>query len=421
MIEDVVTLFQKHMATLEVIDQNTLFHLVLNAVGICALRNDKTELALRCLTALCTRKHGTHEMDSSFLEAVFDRFCYSEDPEVWAEHKDVIETMFDTMHKNNQTLKSDKEMHIIRNWFRSIGDERWRCRVVDTTRLRIPECPFTGVPLVPASLTPKEYDIMKNILLQSVMKKVFVDTHVATANDAKMQNAVHMKSPGAMLADDTHVLEFLQYLHDHGPFDIVVDGLNIVYKERGMTRNKKNKIIGRGGGTEDFGFDRGLNALRGAIVELRRRSKRDLKVLIPFRSHMKKHLQAYGGGLEEVANVVYVSNRMADDSFCFYATICSGPNCLLASSDLFRDYKAHLFHELGSSASQLFYKYQRSRQFDLTLKKGVWRFTTPNVVDATIQRTENTWHFPFVSDTQRQEQTHYGAMAQSLLCVFKES
>ena len=65
---------------------------------------------------------------------------------------------------------------------------------------------------------------------------------------------------------------------------------------------------------------------------------------------------------------------MADDSFCFYATICSGPNCLLVSSDLFRDYKAFLQSELGDSASQLFYKYQRSRQIDLTYFKGAWRF-----------------------------------------------
>merc|ERR1719334_3118832 len=115
-------------------------------------------------------------------------------------------------------------MHIIRNWFRSIKDERWQSKLIDTTKLRIPECPFTGVPLVPASLTPKEYDIMKNILLQSVMKKVFIDTHVPTyaktADDQFLNKtkaphqSVIMKSPDTLLADDTNVLEFLQYLHD---------------------------------------------------------------------------------------------------------------------------------------------------------------------------------------------------------------
>ncbi|CAC5401866.1 MRPP3 [Mytilus coruscus] len=137
---------------------------------------------------------------------------------------------------------------------------------------------------------------------------------------------------------------FLGFLEKNGPFDIVIDNLNLIFSH--ITRpNQQGSTFQKCQQAVDYFADKGKRVL----IVTRKTFPREYKNAKTFKVHRSTH----------------------DDSYMLFGALFSGYSCMFMSKDYFRDSK----HRLGTKHGEIFQKWQRSRQVSLLTKANSNHFT----------------------------------------------
>ncbi|PBC33987.1 Mitochondrial ribonuclease P protein [Apis cerana cerana] len=167
------------------------------------------------------------------------------------------------------------------------------------------------------------------------------------------------------------IKEFITFIDKNKPFDIIIDGLNVIY-----TQNYK--------------------IYKYNLIELIKTfEKQNKKILIIGRKHMKNFFEQ----LNIKINTFYVNNWFVlhlshDDLFVLYAAFSSGKNAIVISKDLMRQHK---FALEDTELSILFNKWQFSHQYIFDKYRGLIKLNSQVQIDAVAHKQDNYWHVPYIT------------------------
>ncbi|KAH9525142.1 hypothetical protein Btru_000424 [Bulinus truncatus] len=166
------------------------------------------------------------------------------------------------------------------------------------------------------------------------------------------------------------VKNFTHFIKVRNPFDVVIDGLNVVHKGRGGP----SKI--RLGAALNFFLDQKKNVLLLGS-----------KILMKYLPRIKQ---------PQLLHIFLTDTTKADDVFFLYAALHSGKDCLIVTSDKLRDHKFLLQKDLRP----VFYKwlksvqihrwYSASENFDASGFSIVRR----DIFDVGPVKDNDGWHIP---------------------------
>ncbi|XP_053996318.1 mitochondrial ribonuclease P catalytic subunit-like isoform X1 [Hylaeus anthracinus] len=177
------------------------------------------------------------------------------------------------------------------------------------------------------------------------------------------------------------IVEFIEFVKETKPYDIIIDGLNVLHKQH----SPKNYKV--------------LDAL------LTHFNAQNQKVLVIGRNYLTKF--KWIKNLQTKATFFFVDDSSKDDPFVLYATLLNGNNAKFISQDLMRQHKFDL--EDGESRA-LFKRWQFTHQYtftahlspfnlssntiDLTLMQN-YVTTNTNYIHSSVHKQNNCWHIPF--------------------------
>lgn len=296
---------------------------------------------------------------------------YDKDPVIWRRNREIIEVMFTLLNNNHIFPQCQATAQAIADWFTGIEDERWEYAFVDNFHMRKCTCPFTGYELDKKELTNEEYNHLSGLVF-----KYIVTEKMSTLDDIA-SNKYDLQGPTFVGTRKSEIKSFLTMVYNKGPFDMVFDGLNLIYNIKNSHVMNKHTVR-----MADF-FTR--TAVKGAE---KRRGKR-LNVLIVFRKHIQRLIDRE---FADYASVWYASNNTRDDPFFLYAAILSGRQCDLVTMDLMKDIKYTFLSKLDFKDAHLLFKWQQIHQDLFAITKGKM---VRQKFDLSIQRGERTWHIPY--------------------------
>ncbi|XP_060814792.1 mitochondrial ribonuclease P catalytic subunit [Bombus pascuorum] len=169
------------------------------------------------------------------------------------------------------------------------------------------------------------------------------------------------------------IQSYINFIDKNKPYDLIVDGLNIMYIAKNDITQKK---------------------LREFIQIIKSYKEQNKKVLVIGRRHMKKFVAKTG--LQD-ADCFFVEDDSKDDLFLLYAAFASGENARIISRDLLRQ---HVFALHDIELNVLFKKWQLSHQFFVDQWKGYIQLNALKPIDAIVQKQNNTWHIPYVTNEE---------------------
>ncbi|XP_076221981.1 mitochondrial ribonuclease P catalytic subunit isoform X2 [Nomia melanderi] len=222
-----------------------------------------------------------------------------------------------------------------------------------TTRLINSECSRCRHKALNTALT----DIEFKLLQQTVMSKLFVD------------KVYEISSP-------QELNRFLYFLEETKPYDVVIDGLNLLYSNNIKNLRSDNLVL-----------------------LLKHLHKINKKALVIGRNHMER-LNVVKQ-LQETTNFYFLKNTSQDDQFILYATIVSGNQAMIISNDYMREHK---FALKNAKLNILFRRWQHSHQYifnidaagqvRLQLLSGSYR-DPEHRINSGVEKSGDFWHLPF--------------------------
>ncbi|CAG0888237.1 unnamed protein product [Darwinula stevensoni] len=136
--------------------------------------------------------------------------------------------------------------------------------------------------------------------------------------------------------------QFREMVTMAAPFDLVIDGLNILY--RISNSHKKSS---------------GLNQLASIVQFYAEDLKK--KVLVMGRHHMRRKDSAALKYIKKRSLLFTTESLSQDDPFLIYAALSSGPECFILSCDMLRDHTARIHDH---SLKRLFLKWLHCRRME---------------------------------------------------------
>jgi len=355
-----------------------------------ALRNNNLEVALNFTGVLINRGSNTKTFHLDTLKQFLNKFSYSSDPKTWKRNRQVVEVFLNLLSQRQYFLANESYAELVLKWFKNIKNERWAVRRITIPDIKKCQCPITGVPLLPSDLGQDEHYLLKSFVLITIMKKLYNKIHMETLAQENMH-----------LPNEESIHHFFQFILMNGPFNVVVDGLNVIL--HGVS--KKNGLVG------SERYEKGFYRLATVLDILHQGSTKEISILVTLKQHMKSPTEQYKHLFKDHnVQFYFVNNDFADDSLIFYAAICSGPNCYFVSRDFFRDYKALILENLGHDAARLFYKYQQSRQITvLDNYRNQVCLGRNNIVETRIQHSDGVWHIPYADGQYVEDPNKFNA------------
>ncbi|XP_024051767.2 mitochondrial ribonuclease P catalytic subunit [Terrapene carolina triunguis] len=262
--------------------------------------------------------------------------------------------------RENQLYPGEALMQSIKLWFESIPGEKWEGHL--TTIKNSGKCPVCNQNLEAIHLSQEEYNALKEKIIKDVIQGT--DTFRKTTPQ--------------------ELEEFQNFVGNHSPYDIVIDGLNVANVSK--KRNQSQTLL-------------------DVVFHL---AQQNVRLLVLGRKHMltgshswKRHMVA---AMQKKADFFFAENVSEDDPFLLYATLHSGSHCKFLTRDLLRDHKACLPDSL---TRHLFFKWQRGHQMVLSHYWPGKRITFQPILtyDTVVQTTGDTWHIPY--DDQLVERYSY--------------
>ncbi|XP_053608447.1 mitochondrial ribonuclease P catalytic subunit [Plodia interpunctella] len=174
---------------------------------------------------------------------------------------------------------------------------------------------------------------------------------------------------------------FTQFVEKTGPYDIVLDALNIAFSARGGSRDK-------------------LVVLH-AVVDRFRQKK--LKILVLGRKHMMTWQRRSIQELTSKACCFFTDDLTQDDPYFITAAILSGAHTDIVSKDLLR---GHRFKLQDDELGIIFRRWQWQHQWMVFINKfGKLIFQEPLKLDPYPQKNASSWHIPY--QKEQDEDTAY--------------
>ncbi|XP_078590803.1 mitochondrial ribonuclease P catalytic subunit-like [Branchiostoma floridae x Branchiostoma japonicum] len=276
-----------------------------------------------------------------------------------AEEEKRVYNLFEEMRNNGEHPSQTLALHI-KEWFEGKTSEKWTGTF--TSIHASGHCRACGTRLEGTDLTDEEFHLLHDSVLRRVIhgKDIFRST---TPEELK---------------------KFLDFIKDRNDYDVIVDGLNVAYAF-GSKQKKYSRTL--------------LKVVEHLVQQL------GLCVLVLGRKHMKV-TTAHGAWrrsdmdtIESLADLFLTDNVSKDDPYLLSATLSCGPHARFISGDFMRDHKALL----DNFVQRLFLKWLRGHQMKLlSISYGAPIFSDVHTFDIVVQRTQNTWHFPYDDGEPRQ-------------------
>ncbi|XP_012256133.2 mitochondrial ribonuclease P catalytic subunit [Athalia rosae] len=209
-------------------------------------------------------------------------------------------------------------------------------------------CQTCGHQLSPLNLSAEDY----SMLLNAVVEKALVGNDV-----------YHRTTP-------VELKKFQNFINRTKPYDVVVDGLNVAYKNRQVSNNPAQKVA----------------------TLVRQFVSQNKIVLILGRKHM---MQWNANAMKYIKNnsYLFLTDDLSSDDLCLlYATFASGPQTQFVSSDLMRQHK---FLLQDPALKKLFKHWQMASQRFPVFRGSQLHITPPLNYLPVAQSSENHWHIPY--------------------------
>lgn len=316
-----------------------------NALACAAIRNGDETLTWEILMHLM--KAGETPSEKVFeefllvaLEMVEKNSCQS---------SIFLHKVFQYMEARD-VIVGEKVVKMIANYFER-HPFKWNISYTKVNRKG--QCEACGRDLKLTDLTSDEFNYLKGVFLERVVKKsdLFINT-----------TAIEFQ-------------QYVEFIEHYKPFHVVVDGLNAAYTYPLLPKSRTNLA---------FQLLKIVKKLAGSTR----------KVLVMGRRHMRHWPPIPMKRISEKAKLFYTDNISQDDPFLLYAALASGPNTLFLSVDLMRD---HISRLQDPYTIQLFKKWQQSHQIFVTCDEdNVIKFAEPLRHSIQVQgKVDHRWHIPF--------------------------
>ncbi|XP_055303152.1 mitochondrial ribonuclease P catalytic subunit-like [Sitodiplosis mosellana] len=187
---------------------------------------------------------------------------------------------------------------------------------------------------------------------------------------------------------------FERTIKENGPFDIVMDGLNVSY-----LANQQNIHV-----ADKLAFTKFKHkqkpcafALANVVSQLTAEGKR---VLVVGRKHMNRWPKM--NAIRQMATVFLVDDISKDDIFLLYAALYSGPNSYILSNDYMRQHK----FAIGQQFDALFKKWQQEHWYGFTIgtDKPI-ELVKPMAFKMYSHKIGDFWHLPFKTNAEIESKT----------------
>nr|CAB3258625.1 mitochondrial ribonuclease P protein 3 [Phallusia mammillata] len=364
------------------------------------LRANKKEDAVKMMREqmeVNARNTNAINIQDKVLNTFLDTFSYSEDGDVWAENRDVVENFLLLMSQSYFVFKHHDSAAMVAEWFKRIPHENWAAKTFSAIQVRDGLCPVSGVKMIPSILSEKEHQLLKNASKKSLLNQ---NIQINRYAPAEFKPTKHWKWQSDSGTKDKDAKKFIELLLERGPFDLVIDGANVIHTYK----------------TKDVAF----KAIRRFVKDFRAKVKKDAKVVFMARDYSAGELNRAYPDFAQTIDQCYLNPRTEDDSYILYTAICSGRNCYVLSNDLFRNYKHFFSTHLTPTISLLFHKFQSSMQITFEAQLGGHlEVQFGSSVFPQVQQTDRTWHFPFqYLDGPRYGKVHI--LPRHYLCVYRK-
>ncbi|XP_031624091.1 mitochondrial ribonuclease P catalytic subunit-like [Contarinia nasturtii] len=178
---------------------------------------------------------------------------------------------------------------------------------------------------------------------------------------------------------------FERMIQENGPFDIVIDGLNVSY---GANANNAHICA-----FSKLTFSKRDNkapsalSLKNAVEQLCNEGKR---ILVIGRTHMK--YWAKMRRIRQIATVFFVDNKSVDDLFLLYAALQSGQHAHILSNDYMKQHK----FSIEEKYRELFKLWQQEHWYGFILDQNKsLQLVKPMQYKMYIHKVNDFWHLPF--------------------------
>ncbi|XP_076640262.1 mitochondrial ribonuclease P catalytic subunit [Colletes latitarsis] len=300
------------------------------------LENDMIKLAEKYLLRIFERKY----VPCNYVYITYLKYCLK-DMKTFNEN---IEKLF--------TLWRDYDIKphidVVTEYMKTCNAVGW---FAEMTTIKFSKCKICKQDLSVAELSDEEFEYLS----ESVLQKFLFDKNYEISHPKELKR-------------------FIDFIDKTKPFDIVIDGLNVLYMNN---RSHAHKFIK-------------LQRLFETFV--------GKKVLVIGRKHMK--LLPITKQLQEKATFFFVDNLSKDDPFLLYAALASKNNTKIVSKDFMRQHK---FSLNDVKLCNLFKKWQCTHQYTIVENRNSVRLMLLNKVgcegvhyiNSGTQKHNNCWHIPF--------------------------
>ncbi|XP_076815717.1 uncharacterized protein LOC143461750 isoform X2 [Clavelina lepadiformis] len=347
-------------------------YLSMNAkfLGINAFRNADPETGIR---VLLSQRKSTGSLYDNLLEKFLHFFRYSIEENLWNTNRDIVHSYFNFLYMNYLPLSSVEQAESIATWFTQIKSEKWIARWFGSSEIKNCCCPKCKKSLMTSKLTAQEFEHLKSVLLGAFIQQISSEIHQDFLNE-HFRTAKGNEELYKFIAA-REFSKFLEFLLDKGPFDLMVDGLNLLHQLSGHSRRFQGK----------HKFKKSFIKLTEIIKNYRKIPGNEThKICILLRENMRNSLSSDAKRLVEIADIFFTKGGTDDDILVLYGALASGPQCHIASLDLFRNYKYYMSSNFGPDVGKLFHTFQRSHQVPLF---------SENVKNAIEESKADTFHY----------------------------
>ncbi|KAI8791658.1 mitochondrial ribonuclease P protein 3, partial [Biomphalaria glabrata] len=252
-----------------------------------------------------------------------------------------FEMLMDFLRQHRLNLPKSGLDNIVEH-FQSYQPDKWRMQFGQSHPKR-GTCNVCHTQLKEIEITESEF---------SAVRKAFLSQVIIGKNVFYKSNPLEVKN-------------FIHFVKVRGPFDIVVDGLNVLYKGHGPPSKSK---------------------LQPVLSYLMRQNQR---VLLLGNKVLMKCLPKITN--PELFHVFLTETTKADDVFYLYAALHSGIDCLILTSDKLRDHRFLMQKDLRPIFNKWIQKVQIHHWFNDTTTFAVLR---RDVFDLGPVKDDGGWHLP---------------------------
>merc|ERR1711976_652548 len=250
---------------------------------------------------------------------------------------EVVFTVLNQMARTGVSLSTAREANIISQWFESLGD--WQVSRVIVSRLG--RYTQWGESLEKVTFSSDEMEALRNALMDTIL----------------LPDVMYMNT------SPEEVQEFQTFLMNHEPFDVVVDGLNIINWNAKRPRFSKFKI------------------------DLEMLANQWDHILIVTRKNTRRYVRE--ANISRRVTFFWTDYSSHDDIFALMATMFSGHDAYFLSNDKMRNFVA----KLGPKEPKMMSRWLRHRQIRYDFNTGQIQY--PSQVKFSVQHSNNSWHIPY--------------------------